>query len=73
MPGNWRTRRVQRKLRTKANQLARDAQVFVTGCEYDLPMREDAEKLARTALSVLRFSAELDTLKETEEENEDSD
>ncbi len=65
---NWRTRKAKRKLRTKANELARDAQVFAMGCEYDLPMVEDAEKLARKALSVLRFAAELDAKREENEE-----
>lgn len=73
MSGNWRTRRVRRKLRTKANQLARDAQMFATGTEFDLPMVQDAEKLTRSALSVLRFAAQLDALKESEEDHEDSD
>ena len=65
---NWRTRRVRRKLRTKANELARDARIFSEGCEFDLPMADDAEKLAKKCLSVLRFAAELDALREIEEE-----
>jgi type II secretory pathway predicted ATPase ExeA len=67
---DWRTRKAKRKLRTKANELARDAQVFATGCEYDLSMVEDAEKLARKALSVLRFASELDARRDEKEENE---
>ena len=67
---DWRTRKAKRKLRTKANALARDAQVFATGCEYDLSMVEDAEKLARKALSVLRFASELDARRDEKEENE---
>lgn len=59
---------MRRKLRTKANELARDARIFSEGCEFDLPMVEDAEKLAKKSLSVLRFAAELDALRETEEE-----
>lgn len=71
MTANWRTRRVRRKLRIKANQHAHDAQMFATGCEFDLPMVSDAEKLVRSALSVLRFAAQLDTLKEMEEEQDE--
>ena len=63
-------RRTKRKLRAKANELARDARVFAEGCEFDLLMADDAEKLARKALSILRFAAELDALTEAEEEEE---
>lgn len=68
---NRSKRRLRRKLRIKANELARDTQIFAAGCEYDLPMSEDAERLVKTAASVLRFAALLDALKEAEEEDDD--
>lgn len=64
---NRRLKQERKRLQTAASRLARDAHMFSEGASYEVDLSQDAERLVKSAVSVLRFAVRLESLKEDEE------